>query len=205
MSIVAKGGAGTNYEAPPTGVHPAICIDIIDLGNVKTPFKDEKTGADKWQHQVQAVWQLYVEDNDGKEVTREDGKPFRVSKFYNLSLNEKANLRKDLESWRGKRFKDEEVVDGFDVEKVIGLQCQLGLVSKDTANGERIIVDAVMPKHRRDPSIEAEKDFVREKDRPGGRDTRSPKAEGEGGTAESEAVDDLPDLPDLGDNDDLPF
>jgi len=208
MTILAKGSTGGDFEAPPVGVHPALCIDVIDLGEVETPFTDERTGEKKIQHQIQIVWQLLVEDDSGNEITRKDGKPFRISKFYNLSLNEQANLRKNLESWRGLRFKDSEVEDGFDVEKLIGHQCQLALMTYEKkGGGERTVVDNVLPKHKRDPKIEQQADYQREKDRPGGRDTRSPKSEiEEEYEARKEAS--APDLPDFGDDDEddpLPF
>lgn len=172
MAVTAKGG-GAGFEAPPVGVHPALCIDVIDLGEVKTPFKDN-LGRDKVQHQINIVWQLHVEDENGNILTRTDGKAFRLSNFYNLSLNEQANLRKDLESWRGKAFTEEEVAEGFDVEKLIGVPCQINVVEQKG----KAKVTAVMKASRRDPEIEVDPDFTREKDRPGGRDVRSPAADG---------------------------
>jgi hypothetical protein len=73
------------------------------------------------------------------------GKPFMVSKFYTLSLNEKASLRKDLQSWRGKPFTEEEL-KGFDVEKLIGANCLLNIVEYeklDKSSGTKIA--AIMP------------------------------------------------------------
>lgn len=55
-----------------------------------------------------------------------DNKPFIVQKRYTLSLHEKAGLRKDLESWRGKSFTGDEL-QGFDLEVLIGICCLLNV------------------------------------------------------------------------------
>jgi hypothetical protein len=63
-----------------------------------------------------------------------------VSKFYTLSLGDKANLRKDLENWRGKAFSAEEL-DGFDVQALIGANCMLNIVEydkRDNTKGQAI-------------------------------------------------------------------
>jgi hypothetical protein len=177
MTVVAKGSNGGDYMPTPTGVQPALCVDVVDLGIQETPFKDEKTGRAKHAHKITVVWQLHPEDEDGNVILRTDGAPFRVMKYYTLSLNERANLRADLESWRGKPFTIEELKDGFDVEKLIGVQCQLNLMDRPSKKDPARTfteVTAVMPKGRRDPAIEPDPDFVRQKDTPGGKDMRSP-------------------------------
>lgn len=204
MSVVAKGGGGTGFEAPPSGLHPAKCIDVVDLGIVQTPFKNERSGLQKSQHQIAIVYQLHVEDDEGNILLRSDGKPYRLSRFYNLTLNEQANLRKDLESWRGKTFTDEDLANGFDVEKLIGVACQLNVLTEQKGDKTTAKITAVTKASRRDPEITIDPDFQREKDRPGGRDMRSPKAEqGEvGGQKQAEPKKNP--FEDV-DDDDLPF
>ena len=48
---------------------------------------------------IDIVTQLH--DFDGVD------KPIAISEFYTLSLNEKANLRRDLVGWRGRSFTGE--------------------------------------------------------------------------------------------------
>ena len=45
------------------------------------------------------------------------GRRFDVARVYTLCLHERAALRKDLESWRGRKFTEQEL-DGFDLEKL---------------------------------------------------------------------------------------
>src|SRR5690606_27792591 len=57
------------------------------------------------------------------------GKPFSIHKRYNWSTHEKSNMRKDLESWRGKRFDDSDFgPGGFDVKNLLGVPCTLNIV-----------------------------------------------------------------------------
>ena len=50
-----------------------------------------------------------------------------------LSLSEKANLRKDLESWRGKAFTAEEL-KGFDIEKLIGVNAMASIIHNQSGD-----------------------------------------------------------------------
>lgn len=71
------------------------------------------------------------------EVIEIDGKPapMTIQREYTLSLSEKANLRHDLESWRGRQFTQEEL-DGFAVEKVLGQPCMLSVIHKTTTKNK---------------------------------------------------------------------
>jgi hypothetical protein len=176
MAILAKGGNGGDYQDPPLGLACGLCIDVVDLGEEQSPFPD-KNGNLKMQYKIQIVWQLHNENEDGEPAVRTDGRPMRISKFYTLSLNEKANLRQDLDSWRGVPFTNEELMDGFDVEKLIGVQAKLNIITKKNKKGEnKVVVDSVLKPSKRDPAIKQDPLFKREKDVPGGRDQRSPAA-----------------------------
>ncbi len=112
---------GGDYEKCPVGVHPAWCVWVIDLGTQNSDLY----GAQK------KVWIMF--ETPGERMT--DGRPFGVSHFYTASLNEKANLRKDLESWRGKPFSKEELAD-FDLKNVIGKPCLLNIVHNEKGKVE---------------------------------------------------------------------
>jgi len=113
MPIIAK--AGATFAPAPEGSHPAVCVDVVDLGTLEVNYG----GKSKKQHKIRVVWQI--------DENQEDGKPFIVQQRFTLSLHEKAGLRKVLESWRGKQFTDDEL-QGFDVETVIGKPCLVNVV-----------------------------------------------------------------------------
>lgn len=167
MPIIATAGDTKSFTPAPTGVHQGICVDVIDKGILEVTF----AGKTKKQHKVTIAWQI--------DEKRDDGKRFLVYKRYTLSLNEKANLRKDLESWRGRAFTESEL-QGFDVETVIGANCLLNVQQKAGADGTVYAnVLAVMPIHRGMVKLTPSDAYVREKDR----------AETQSGTIESDAPD----------------
>lgn len=138
MPIIAKGGDTKTYALATQGVHQAVCVDVIDLGLLKSSFPDERTGEPKMQHKVNVVWQI--------DETRDDGKRFQLYKRYTLSLHEKATLRHDLQSWRGKAFTPEELF-GFDIEKLIGANGLINVQHRKSDDGTKTYANvvAVMP------------------------------------------------------------
>lgn len=160
MPIIASKSADEKAFAPaPEGVHQAVCVDVIDKGILDVTWQ----GVTKKQHKIDVAWQI--------NEARDDGKPFLVFKRYTLSLGEKANLRKDLESWRGKKFTTEEEL-GFDVEKLIGANCQINI---QHSNGYANVV-AVMPLAKGMAKIAA-REYVRRKDRPSDTDAHDEAAD----------------------------
>jgi hypothetical protein len=146
VPIIASAGENTtNYTPAPEGTHQAVCVDVIDKGMHPNKFKD---GA--LQHKIDIAWQI--------NELRDDGKRFVVYKRYTLSLHEKANLRHDLESWRGRPFtRDEEM--GFDVESVIGANCLVNVQHKPSTKDPNKVfanVVSVMPLIKGMPKIAAE-------------------------------------------------
>ena len=133
MGFVASDSGGGNFKRVPSGVHIGRCYSLIDLG---TQLSSGQYG-EKLQHKIRVAWELFGEDEEGKPLTVEfDGKemPMTISKSYTLSLSEKASLRKDLQSWRGREFTDEEA-KGFDISKLIGAYCMVNVTTSET-NGK---------------------------------------------------------------------
>src|ERR1700761_9067656 len=110
MAIIASKNGGGDFELPPADQYAAVCYRVIDYGTQQTEWQ----GAVKHKRLILISWEL--------DCKMSDDRPFTVSKRYTLSLHEKADLRKDLESWRGRPFTIEEE-EGFDVSKLIGAPC----------------------------------------------------------------------------------
>lgn len=132
MSLTVKQNAGGEFEITPEGTYIGRCIKVIDLGTQTT------TGqyGTKQQKKVMITWEL-LDD----EVKMNDGRPYATSQFYTASLHEKAQLRKDLEAWRGKKFTEEEL-EGFDLNDVLGKYCMIQIVH--SADGNYANVNALM-------------------------------------------------------------
>ena len=105
----------STFKLPPAGSHLGRLYRILDLGTQKVEWQ----GAIKMQRKLMFSFELHGEDNEGQPLTTNDGKPLMISKRYTMSLGEQSTLRKDLESWRGKKFTPEEL-QGFDLNVLLG-------------------------------------------------------------------------------------
>ena len=118
MPLVIKEGGGGDFDPAPPGLHHSVCVDVVNLGWQETKFGKKK--------QVKIVWQTKTKDAKGRR--------FQIRGTYTQSLNEKSNLRHILETWRGRPFTPEELRE-FDVEKLIGVNCQIQVIHRASQKG----------------------------------------------------------------------
>jgi len=120
MAILAEKKDG-GFAMVDAGSYVARCISMIEIGTIPTDYGK----GDKKQHKVNVTWELPTE----LHVFDEDkgAQPFIVSKKYTLSMHEKSNLRKDLESWRGQGYTEEEA-KCLDITKLLGQPCILTII-----------------------------------------------------------------------------
>jgi hypothetical protein len=156
MSYYPKKKASEFIPAP-EGLHFAVCCDIVDLGLVKTSWQGQEAIKDM----VRLVWQTEERMTTGPKV----GKPYMINKRYTSSVHPKATLRIHIESWRGKRFTDEEFA-AFDIEKLIGICCQIQIAHNVSAGETYANIQAIVPAPKGKPALRIE-DYTRVKDRPG--------------------------------------
>ena len=124
MSIVAK-QKESKREQVPSGTHIARCFSMVHIGTTTWEYLGETKETDKVRISFEIPGEMRVFSEDQGE------QPMVIDKEYTLSMHEKANLRKDLESWRGKTFSDKEARE-FDILNLIGIPCSLGVIHKDT-------------------------------------------------------------------------
>ena len=122
---------GGNFERCPSGMHLARCYRIVDLGTQKSEYM----GQTKYLHKVMIGWEIHGSDENGQPLLMKDGRPFGIFKNYTLSWSEKANLRLDLQSWRGKPFTQEEM-RRFDLKNILGAWCMLNVIEREGQNGK---------------------------------------------------------------------
>lgn len=156
MSIIAKSNGEkefAKFPLPEAGTTQAVCCAVWDLGLQPSMFKNED-GSDKYQHKIIVAWE--IEQKIDAPDSEYNGKPYMLNKKYTLSLGEKANLRKDLESWRGKPFTQEELNKGFDVEILYGINCLLGITHTPDKNDAAKVyanVTAILPVTKNMPKL----------------------------------------------------
>jgi hypothetical protein len=149
MTLVAR-RPQKSYTQAPEGLHTACCCDVVNLGIV--------AGAYGAKHKVRIVWQLDA-------IDEEHGRRFDVARVYTLSLHERAALRKDLESWRGKKFTEAELEGGFDLEKLLGVNAQVQVTHDLSDDGATYAnVTTVVPPVKGAPKL-VPIAYVRAKDR----------------------------------------
>jgi hypothetical protein len=120
---------GGDFKPHPEGIHPAICVDVMDLGLVETEFQ----GVKKMVNKVKITFE--------SEAKTEDGKPCSVSKNFSASLHAKSNLAAFLGKWRGRPVAPGESID---LQKLIGASCTLVIShQKNLAGKTYASIDAV--------------------------------------------------------------
>ena len=127
-----------NYEPVSSGNHISRCVQMIEIGTVNTEY----LGEPKQLHKVRITWELPLETKVFKEENGEQ--PFVLSKEYTLSMHEKSNLRKDLESWRGKPFTEDET-KAFDITKLVGVPCMLNVIHEEKKGNVYANIASITP------------------------------------------------------------
>ena len=157
MGLIAKDSGGGNFTPVSPGMHLARCYRIVDMGTQKTDFQ----GQVKHLQKVMLQFEVHGEDEDGKPLVTAKGEPMSISKNFTLSLAEKATLRKDLQTWRGREFSAEEL-RGFELKNVLGAWAMVSVIKAMGNNGKeytniaaimsvpQAVKKAGMPQHHND-------------------------------------------------------
>jgi len=154
MALIAKESGGGDFTPVPQGMHLARCYRIVDLGTQETTY----LGTVKHLPKVMLQFEVHGEDEDGNAIVTAKGEPMSISKNFTLSLAEKATLRKDLQTWRGREFTADEL-RGFELKNVLGAWAMVSVIKAMGNNGKeytniaaimsvpQAVKKAGMPKH----------------------------------------------------------
>lgn len=142
IEVKEKGG---DFHLLPVGNYQATAYDIWDLGLQRGEYKGK----------INILHKIVIGFEVSERIASTDewnGKRFTIPQFYTLSLGKKSNLRKDLESWRGKQFTEEEL-KGFKLSTILGANCFLNVIHNDN---QRAKISAVTALPKGIPAIIAE-------------------------------------------------
>jgi hypothetical protein len=132
MALIAKeSGGGGEFTPVPQGMHLARCYRVIDLGTQETTY----LGTVKHLPKVMLQFEVHGEDEAGKAIVTTKNEPMSISKNFTLSLAEKATLRKDLQTWRGREFTADEL-RGFELKNVLGAWAMISVIKAMGNNGK---------------------------------------------------------------------
>jgi len=129
MSMVLECKEATEFAPHPEGIHPAVCVDVIDLGMVETEFQGQRSLKPK----LKVVFESEQKTADGRGCT--------VSRRFTASLHPKAKLAEFLGKWRGRPVMPGESID---LSKLIGACCTLVVSHQQNLVGKTYAsIDAV--------------------------------------------------------------
>lgn len=131
MALIAKESGGGTFTPVPQGMHLARCYRVVDLGTQKSEY----LGTVKYLPKVMLQFEVHGEDEAGKPIVTAKNEPMTISKNFTLSLAEKATLRKDLQTWRGREFTAEEL-RGFELKNVLGAWAMISVIKAAGTNGK---------------------------------------------------------------------
>jgi hypothetical protein len=120
MSLSVSDKGGGDFKPVPAGTHRAICTMIADMG-----VQPSARFAPKPKVYIRFELPDEVTEWTDKEGNRRTG-PMVIGKQYTASLSEKANLRRDLEGWRGRLFTEAELKK-FDLKNILGAPAMIGV------------------------------------------------------------------------------
>ena len=152
LRLSIEENAGIARPMVPQGSQIARCVGIMDLGTVMSDWQ----GKSKPRKRVSLMFEFPKHKATFRE---EDGaQPLVKTITYTRSFNEKGNLRKDLEAWRGAAFTQKELL-GWDLDNVLGQPCQITITHKTTPDGnvkDRITGISMMHEDLKCPAQENE-------------------------------------------------
>jgi hypothetical protein len=131
MALTAKATGDSNFTPVPQGMHLARCYRVVDLGTQKTEYQ----GQVKHLPKVMLQFEVHGNDDNDKPIVTQKGEPMSISKNFTLSLAEKATLRKDLQTWRGREFTQAEL-NGFELKNVLGAWAMISVIKAMGNNGK---------------------------------------------------------------------
>jgi hypothetical protein len=135
MKVNATGSNATKKTAP-QGAHIGRCYQIVDLGTME----DKKFGGRK--RKVQFLFEL---PNELEVFDESKGaQPYYVRTSMTLSMSEKANLRKFIESWIGKPMTDREA-SNFEIMDLLGMPAMLNITHRVTDGGTFANIMSISP------------------------------------------------------------
>lgn len=122
-SITVK-DEGKKFAPHPEGTFPAVCVDVIDLGERVETWD----GKEKLSYKIALVF-------DAGEDNADTGERFYIHPEFTASMGQRAALRAFLESWRGKSYTDDQARQGIPVDKLVGAGALLTIEHKTSASG----------------------------------------------------------------------
>ena len=122
--ITAKGN-DSKFRPHPAGQFTAQCVDAIDLGEKVDDYPGKP---EKLAHKCALVFRTGAKND-------ETGELIDIAQEFTVSMGEKANLRKTLESWRSKPYTEQQIEEGVPLHKLNGNWALVTVAQKQSGKG----------------------------------------------------------------------
>lgn len=122
--VINARGSKSNFTPHPEGQFLAQCVDTIDMGEKVEQYQGKPP---------KIVPKAVLMFRTGE--TNEQGQCIDIGKEFTVSMGEKANLRKALEQWRGKKYTADEAAAGVPLHKLVGQWALITVEHKVSGGG----------------------------------------------------------------------
>lgn len=142
---------GASFSPHSEGQHAMFCVDVVNLGINVEQFQGQEP---REVAKVALVFASGEAQRDAKEELT------LVTTEMTLSANEKSNLRKFMEAWRGKSYTAEQAAEGLPITKLYGVGALVSIEHVLTKRGNKfakIASIAPLPKAMALPDPESAK------------------------------------------------
>ena len=131
----------SKFRPHPEGQFVAQCVDVIDLGEKGEDYAGQPK---KLSHKCALVFRTDEQNPETNDL-------IDIAGEYTVSMSEKANLRRILETWRGKAYSEDELEE-VPLDKLEGNWAMIQVDQKTSSNNRkyaRIISVTPVPKQMR--------------------------------------------------------
>jgi len=146
-------GAGGGFDPHPEGQHAMLCVDVVNLGTRVERYGDFEP------KEVEKAALVFVSG-----ARHDDDSLMLVTAEMTLSMFELANMRKFLESWRGKQYTEEQAEEGVPLHKVQGQPALVSIEQITTKRGRKfakVMSISPLPKEMTSPDAALLEEYVR--------------------------------------------
>lgn len=145
---------GGGFEPHSEGQFAVLCVDVVNLGTKVEQYQD------KAPHEADKAALVFASGERFEKELR------IITVEMTLSMSEKANMRKFLESWRGKSYTPEEAEAGVPLEKLYGQTALVSVQHIKTRAGNKfakVISIGPLPRVMPKPDSAVLEEYVRPK------------------------------------------
>jgi len=107
-------GVSKDYQKCPEGQFISRLCGIIDIGTQEVVFD----GIPSKKPQIYLQFEVFAEDEDGKAVLDNEGRPYLIGETFTAKMSTKGNLLAFVNSWRGKPLEEKDFP--FDFKRMLG-------------------------------------------------------------------------------------